>query len=113
VTAPNEFDVSAETAGEGALVVRVSGDLDLATSPRFTEALAAAPAARHLVIDLTDCTFLDSSGVRALVQAVREIPAAGERHVDVVAWSPAILRVLEITGVDRMVPVHRTAEDAL
>ena len=111
MTAPKEFEVTVESAGEEVLVARVSGDLDLATSPRFSEALAAAPAARRVVIDLTDCTFLDSSGVRALVQAVREIPE-GERRVDVVA-GPAILRVLEITGVDRMVPVHRTAEDAL
>jgi anti-sigma B factor antagonist len=112
VTAPNEFDVSTETAGEGVLVVRVSGDLDLATSPRFADALAAAPAARQVVIDLTGCTFLDSSGVRTLVQAVREIPG-DERRVGVVAASPAILRVLEITGVDRMVPVQRSLEDAL
>jgi anti-sigma B factor antagonist len=112
VPAPNEFDVTTESAGEDALVVRVSGDLDLATSSRFSEVLAAAPVGRHVVIDLTDCSFLDSSGVRALVQAARKIPA-DERRVHVVAGSPAILRVLEITGVDRMVPVHRSLEDAL
>jgi len=112
VTAPNEFVVTAGSAGEGALVVRVSGDLDLATSPGLSEALEAAPTARHVVIDLTGCTFLDSSGVRALAQAVRTI-AEGERRVDVVAGSPGVRRVLEITGVDRMVPVHRSLEDAL
>lgn len=112
MTAPTEFDVTTESAGEDALVVRVSGDLDLATSPRFSDALAAAPATRRVVIDLTSCTFLDSSGVRALVQAARKIPE-GERRVDVVAGSPAILRILEITGVDRMVPVHRSLEEAL
>ena len=112
MTAPNEFVVTTESAGEDALVVRVSGDLDLATSPRFSEALAAAAATRHVVIDLTGCTFLDSSGVRALAQAARKIPE-GERRVDVVAGSPGVRRVLEITGVDRMVPVHRSLEDAL
>jgi anti-sigma B factor antagonist len=112
VTAPEEFDVTTESAGDDTLVLRVSGDLDLAASPRFSEELAAAPAARRTVIDLTGCTFLDSSGLRALVQAAREI-TEGERHVDVVAGSPAILRVLEITGVDRMVPVHRSLKDAL
>jgi anti-sigma B factor antagonist len=112
VSVPNEFDVIMESAGQNALVVRVSGDLDLATSPRFSETLAGARAASHVVIDLTGCTFLDSSGVRALVQATRKIPES-ERRVDLVAGSPAILRVLEITGLDRMVRVHGSLEDAL
>jgi anti-sigma B factor antagonist len=112
VTASNEFDVTAETARKGVVVVRVTGDLDLATAPRFAHAVVATPTAPHVVIDLTACTFLDSSGVRALVQAVRETTEAG-RRVDVVAASAAILRVLEITAVDRMVSVHPSLEDAL
>jgi len=112
VAIPDEFEVTAETAREGALVIGVTGDLDLATSSRFTDALAAATASPHVVIDLTSCTFLDSSGVRAVVQALREITDGG-RRVDVVAASAAILRVLEITGVDRAVSVHPSLDDVL
>jgi len=108
----DEFDVTVETAPDGALVMRVTGDLDLATSPRFEDTLSSAPAASHVVIDLTGCTFLDSSGVRVLVQAARNIPE-GRRRVDLVTANAGILRVLEITGVDRMLPVHPSLEQAL
>ena len=112
MASPDEFEVAVETAREDALVIRLSGDLDLASSPRFEDALAAAPPATHVVIDLTGCTFLDSSGVRALIRAVRGAPEDG-RRVDVVAASAAVLRVLEITGVNRMVSVHPSLEEAL
>lgn len=112
MASPDEFEFTVETAREGALVIRVTGDLDLASSPRFEEALATAPTATHVVIDLTGCTFLDSSGVRAVIQTVHEVSEGGQR-VDVVAASAAILRVLEITGVNRMVSIHLSLEDAL
>jgi len=112
VAMSDEFDVTVETAPDGALVMRVTGDLDLATSPRFEDTLSSAPAASHVVIDLTGCTFLDSSGVRVLVQAARNIPE-GRRRVDLVTANAGILRVLEITGVDRMMPVHPSLEQAL
>ena len=108
----DEFDVTAETTPGGAFVLHVTGDLDLATSPRFEDTLSSAPAASHVVIDLTGCTFLDSSGVRVLVQAARNTPE-GRRRVDLVTANAGILRVLEITGIDRMMLVHPSLEEAL
>ena len=109
---PDEFAVTVETPQEGTLLVRVTGDLDLATSPRVGDALSSAPVARHVVIDLTGCTFVDSSGVRVLVPAARDAPESG-RGVSLVAPDSGIRRVLEISGVDTLVPVHSSVDDAL
>lgn len=88
----------------------VSGELDLATVPHLEEALGAADA-DVLVIDLTGCTFLDSAGIRALVGAHRDLSAAG-RSLRLVTGD-SILRLLEITGVNTLIDIHPTLDDAL
>ena len=107
----DDFDVQTELVPGGAVVLRVSGELDLASAPRLEEALAAV-SADPTVIDLSECTFLDSSGVRVLASAGRGISEAGRRFA-LVATNPGLLRVLEITGVDSMLAVHQSTESAL
>jgi anti-sigma B factor antagonist len=104
--------VTRETLPGGAVVVHVEGELDMATSESFEQALGLPEAGRQLVIDLTECTFLDSSAVRLLVGAAR---AADETQgkVSLVANDPGILRVLEIAAVDTMLPVHESLDAAL
>lgn len=101
-----------ETLSEGAVLVRVEGELDMATSGSFEDALGESDPGSNLVIDLTECTFLDSSAVRLLVAAAR---SAADSHgkVSLVARDPGIRRVLEIAAVDTMMPVHDTLDSAL
>lgn len=101
-----------ETISDEASVVRVTGELDLATTPTFEQAVEGATGGRRLVIDLTDCTFLDSAAVRALIVAARAHEAAGG-SVSIVAQQPGILRVLQIAAVDKAFPVRPTLETAL
>lgn len=102
--------MTTETLADGAIVVRVEGELDLATSGALEEALDAANGGR-LVIDLGGCTFVDSSAVRVLVSAARSAEESG-RTVSLVARDPGILRVLEIAAVDTMLPVHSSVDEA-
>ena len=97
----------------GAAVVRVSGELDLATAAKLENSLSElAPHADPVVMDLSECTFLDSAGTRVLLAAARGL--AGEaRSLRVVTTDPRILRVLEITAVDTMIAVHPSVEAAL
>jgi anti-anti-sigma factor len=104
--------VTRETLPGGAVVVRVEGELDMATSARFEDALAEPEPSGQLVIDLTECTFLDSSAVRLLVGAVRAAEGT-ETKVSLVANDPGIRRVLEIAAVDTMLPVHESLDSAL
>lgn len=89
----------------------VTGELDLATAPRLAEVLSAV-AAPVVVLDLSDCTFLDSAGIRALMGTARALAEAG-RGLRVVTRDAGILRLLEITGVDTLVQVHPSLDDAL
>lgn len=100
-----------ETLPGGAVVVRVEGELDLATSDSFEDALGASDPGGRIVIDLRECTFIDSSAVRLLVEAARAAQES-EGKVSLVTRDPGILRVLEIAGVDTMLPVHDSVEAA-
>jgi anti-sigma B factor antagonist len=93
-------------------VLEVEGELDMATAPRLEERFEETGFGGRLVIDLTACTFLDSSAVRVLVAAVRDAQAAGGT-LALVATDPGILRVLDISGVDTLLPVVDSVEAAL
>ena len=101
-----EFAADVETLAD-CVVVRVSGELDMASTPEFEATLVSVTPDVPIVIDLGGCTFLDSTGIGAIAAAVKRSP-----RVSIVATSPAIVRVLEITALDTMVAVHPTLDDA-
>ena len=88
------------------VVVRVEGDLDMANAASFDETVESTASDSHLAIDLRACTFVDSSGMRAIAAAAKRHP-----RVSVVATDPGILRVLEITALDTMLAVHASLEE--
>jgi anti-sigma B factor antagonist len=111
VATAGDFDVRSETLPAGAHIVRVSGELDLATAPRLEEVLADVSSGETLVIDLSGCTFLDSAGIRTLVAAARERLGSGKLRL--VTADPGIVRLLEITGVHTLIHVHPSVDAAL
>ena len=108
----DDFDLTIEKLPLDTAVVRIVGELDLAAAPRLQEAFSDAQTATQIVIDLSGCTFIDSSGVRVLADLGRDLSARGGR-VDLVATNPSVLRVLEITGIDTVIPVHPALDSAL
>jgi anti-anti-sigma factor len=100
-----DFAVELELLDDRA-VVHVDGDLDMAGAASLEAALAEATEQPYVVLDLSECTLLDSAGVRAIATAAR----AAER-VAVVTNDPGIVRVLEITALDTMVAVHASVSD--
>jgi anti-anti-sigma factor len=90
------------------VVLRLIGDHDLATARTLSEALRDTASCHACVIDLTDCTFVDSSIIVVLLQA------AGHRRValQIPGETPA-RRALEIAGVDRLVPAAPSREEAI
>jgi anti-anti-sigma factor len=85
----------------GIVLVRMPTEVDLATAPALRDELLGAlnRDGVHLVVDALDVTFMDSSGVNALVRA-RERAAALDGSLHVVTGSPGVRRVLQITGLD-------------
>jgi len=107
------FEVTADLTN-GVRVVVVRGELDIATTPRLRELLADAAMddARGLVIDLASCEFVDSTGLAALLHGAK--PAQnGESRVAIVCPEGDVRRMLELTAIDRSIPVFGSLEPAV
>ncbi len=92
-------------------VVSVEGEIDLATAPTVAAALAARESAeRALVLDLRDTAFLDSSGIRVLVEAHRAAARDGIPFT-VVPGHAGIRELLETTGVAEHLDIAETAPE--
>jgi anti-sigma B factor antagonist len=107
-----ELDVGVEAISADTTIVRVDGELDMATVTKLEEALDSVERDGRTIIDLTRCTFLDSSAVRVLVATSRAAGEAGGT-IALVASDPTIVRVLEIAALDTMMPVNATLDAAL
>lgn len=108
-----EFTVTVDDDDPIRTVVRVEGDLDLGTAPRLSDMIdGPAATGKRVVLDLTACGFIDSSGLRALLTARSAADTAGGSLALVVA-DPNILRVFEVASLDQVLEIHSTVEAAL
>ncbi len=97
-----QIDTVVSDSGSGVTVadVTVAGEVDIATSDQLLEAVRAALARRPTLVrlDFVDTTFLDSSGLRAVIAAERDVAGAGAR-LTIAGMSAAVEKVLEVTGL--------------
>ena len=98
---------------EGALVIRVVGDLDVVTEPSFSTALRRLRLGEAPVViaDLRGVTFLDARGLAALVRLRRRVNAHAGRLGLVTL--PRVLRLLHLAGLDQVFQNFDTAQDAI
>ena len=95
------FAITSQHA-DGAVTIAVRGELDLAVDPRLRVALeGAADGDRTVVLDLRDCSFMDSTALGTLL---RFASAVGER-LRVVCVRGQVLRVLKLTRCDRYLTI--------
>ena len=95
-------------------IVKVAGEIDIATVPLLVEHLDSIPAGvPQVIIDFSELTFIDSSGLNALVAFQKRLDeGANPCTVHLVASRPSILKVLEVTGLDEVFPTSATIEQA-
>jgi len=107
---PADFRIVSRRWGD-AVHVQVTGELDIATSPRLVEAIRGVQdsTASCAVVDLEHVGFMDSEGLRALLSAQRMSDADGFR-IALVRASPAVRDVLELTGTQHLVRLVDDAE---
>lgn len=104
------FEIEAERLN-GACVVHVRGELDLGTHEELGERLVAEADGGPLIVDLSECAFIDSSGIRALLLGRRaNSDGAG---LTIAGPTPQVKRILEMTGLNGAIPVHESVEAAL
>ena len=98
---------------QGYAVVAVAGEVDIATVTRLRESLFELAASdRALVVDLDQVSFIDSSGLAALVGAARRAAVHGA-SLQVVCARPGTRQLFRLTGLDAQVPLARTLDGAL
>jgi anti-sigma B factor antagonist len=117
--APSDVHIlSTEIVEARVPIVRVRGELDISTVAQLARVLrtAATGAARkppRLVVDLMGLEFCDSSGLRALIGAVKEVQVLGGRVVLAVERDGALDRLLELSGLREFLRVSESVEIAL
>jgi anti-sigma B factor antagonist len=98
-------------SGADPVVVTVRGEIDLASAPELAGLLVelTGQGHRYIAVDLASVEFMDSTGVRALIDASERLRSAGGRLV-IQAAHARVERVLELTGVDRLLRAPEGAE---
>ncbi|MFD2420744.1 STAS domain-containing protein [Amycolatopsis pigmentata] len=99
-----------------AVVVTVAGEVDLATAAQLESAASRGleQAGKHLcVIDLTSVGFLGSPGLSALVRAAKQAENRQEPLRIVVDSNRPVIRPIEISGLDQVLSLYHTVEEAL
>jgi anti-sigma B factor antagonist len=100
LSAPDAFGFAVENRGH-ASVVKLSGELDIASIDDLRRAItiARAESAQGVIVDLRGLTFIDASGLRALL-AEDAAGRNGDAPVRFIAGPRAVHRVFELTGMD-------------
>ncbi|MEA2267367.1 MAG: anti-sigma factor antagonist [Solirubrobacteraceae bacterium] len=95
------FEIQVEERDD-AVRIRVLGDLDLASVPALERTLTDVEAtdAKALVLDLDGLDFIDSTGLRAVIEADMRSRADGGR-MTITRGSPQVQRLFELVGADR------------
>ena len=95
-------------------VLQVAGEVDLYTAPMLREQILelAAKGAVHVIADLGRVDFLDSTGLGALVGALKRLREAGGSLALVVS-TPRILRIFQITGLTKALGAQPSVADAI
>ena len=105
VSTLDDFEVRV-LAAEGEAVIQVVGEIDLSAKHLLLEALNGPAAdSRRLVIDLSHTSFIDSTGLKALLEVWRSRQEAGTDFV-VRRPSPAVMRTLETAGLANVLPIE-------
>jgi anti-anti-sigma factor len=110
------FSVTASHPSPSWTVLAVAGELDLGNSEALRGPMLAAIEASSpsggVVLDLTDCTFCDSSGLRVIMSGFQKATNSVVRF-RVAGADPAVARVFELTGTAALFKLAPDAESAM
>ena len=90
-------------------VVSFNGELDIWKEDEVAKRLAVIDGSTPVVIDLSDVRYIDSAFVSALVRLRRRVPSC---PITLVATSPSVLRIFELTEMGRLFEIPNTMPGA-
>jgi anti-sigma B factor antagonist len=108
------FGITEEAVDDEVAVVAVTGYVDFDVAPMLKRGLVDCIEAgrSRLVVDLTDVGFIDSTAVGVLVGALKRLQESGGSMV-VVCTNENVRSIFELVGLDELVSLHRSRDDAI
>ena len=107
-------EVRVEDASSDLSILVVGGEVDYEVSPQLKAHMMRAikAGARRLVLDLSDVTFIDSTAIGVIAGAVEKLDEAGG-SLAIVSTHEKVVQIFEITGLDSVITLHESREEAL
>lgn len=108
-------DLSLETRQvKGHTIVAVAGEIDVYTAPRLRDRISELVASDnyHLIIDLEQVDFLDSTGLGVLVGGLKKV-RAHDGTMELICNQERLLKIFRITGLAKVFVIHESEEAAL
>jgi anti-sigma B factor antagonist len=109
-----DFGLRSAKRGTTLHVLEVEGELDLYTAPRLRSSIGelVSSGASELIIDFSETTFVDSTALHVLLDGRKKVTSVGGDLV-IVCPNSHLRRIFEVTGVDGLLPLCSSMEDAL
>lgn len=110
----SEFAITGEALDERTHVLVLAGEVDVTTAPEFKRRLHGLidQGNQAIVVDLTAVTFIDSTALGVMIGALRRLRPEGGA-LALVCADDDIAGIFEVTGLDRVLDVHQSREDAV
>ena len=108
------FDIKTEQLADDAYVISLAGEVDLYTAPEFKQQLleVIGQGAKHVIVDFTNTTFIDSTTLGVLVGGVKRL-RTNDGQLSLVCSDRNITKIFEITGLDRVFAIYGTRDEAV
>jgi anti-anti-sigma factor len=108
------FEVDSEELEDGIRTFTIRGELDMGTAPDLERKLEPAleDSAAPIMLDLSGCEFIDSTGIALIVRAWQQLGRESGR-LALCSDNLQVRRLLKITGVESSIPIHEQCDDAL
>jgi anti-sigma B factor antagonist len=99
---------------QGHKVLNLSGEIDVYSAPQFKQAVVSIldGAQQHLIVDMHNVRYMDSSGFGILLSAVKRLRPNGGT-VNLIGCASSIDRVLHITKLDAIFALHQNMDEVM
>lgn len=105
--------VNSRTPNDTTCVLDIEGEVDVYTAPQLKQDIVqiAERGVKHLIVNLSKVEYLDSTGLGVLIGGLKRL-REGEGNLALVGPGMRILRIFEITGLDKIFDIYPTEEEA-
>lgn len=108
------LDLETITAGADCAVLRIAGEIDMYAAPRLRERVIQllAGGTRHIVADLREVDFVDSTGLGALVGSLKRLRER-DGSLKLVTGPGTVPRLFQLTGLVRVFALYQSVPEAI